>query len=80
MKEASEVRYTGVKLFIGSKVLCVFCFETCTPEGRGGEEGGSANFETKDTEQKVSKSAAVRPSCNRIKPIFKRLCKLSRIV
>ena len=35
---------TRVKLFIGSKVLCVFCFGFCTPEGRGGEKGGSANF------------------------------------
>ena len=41
---------TGVKLFIGSKVPWLFCFEICTPEGRGGEKGGSANFETKHTE------------------------------
>ena len=31
---------TGVKLFIGSKGLCVFCSENCTPEGRGGEKEG----------------------------------------
>ena len=41
---------TGVKLFLGSKVLCMFCFEICTPEGRGGEKGGSTNFKTKHTE------------------------------
>ena len=37
---------TGVMLFIGLKVLCMFCFEICTKE-RGGEKGGSANFKTK---------------------------------
>ena len=26
----------GVELFIGSGVQCLFCFEICTPEGRGG--------------------------------------------
>ena len=31
--------YTGVKLFIGPKVLCLLYFEICTPEGRGGEKG-----------------------------------------
>ena len=35
---------TGLKLFIGSKVLCVFCFEIGTAEGRGGEKGRNANF------------------------------------
>ena len=35
---------------IWSKVLCLFCFEICTPEGRGGEKGGSSNFKTKTTE------------------------------
>ena len=33
-----------------SKVLCLFCFEICPPEGRGGEKGGSVNFKTKQTE------------------------------
>ena len=28
----------------------MFCFEICTPEGRGGDKGGSANFKTKHTE------------------------------
>ena len=28
----------------------MFCFEICTPEGRGGEKGGNANFKTKHTE------------------------------
>ena len=31
---------TGVKIFIGSKVLCVFCFKICTPEGRGEKREG----------------------------------------
>ena len=31
-------------------VLCMFSFEICTPEGRGGERGGSANIKTKHTE------------------------------
>ena len=26
---------TGLELILGSKVLCIFCFEICTPEGRG---------------------------------------------
>ena len=38
---------TGVELFIGSKVQCLFCYETSTTEGRGGEMGGSANFRNK---------------------------------
>ena len=37
---------TGVELFIGSKVY----FEICTPEGRGGEKRGNANFKIKHTE------------------------------
>ena len=41
---------TGVKFFIGSKVQCMFCFEICTPEDRGGEKRGSANFKTRHTE------------------------------
>ena len=28
----------------------MFCFQICTPEGRSGEKGGSANFKTKNTE------------------------------
>ena len=43
-----NVHCTGVK-FIGSKVMCVFCFVICTPEGRGGEQGGRTNFKTKHT-------------------------------
>ena len=37
---------TGVKLFIGSKVPCVFCFEICTTEGRGGK-GRECIFQNK---------------------------------
>ena len=33
-----------------SKVQCLFWSDNCTPEGRGGEKGGSANFQTKHTE------------------------------
>ena len=36
-----RVLQAGVKLFIGSKVPCMFCVEICTPEGRGGEKEGS---------------------------------------
>ena len=39
--------YTGVMVFIGSKVQCLFCFETSTKEGRGEEMGGSGNFKNK---------------------------------
>ena len=35
-------RYTGVDVFIGSKVQCLSCFETWTTEGRGAENEGSA--------------------------------------
>ena len=35
---------------LGSKVQCLLCFEICTTEGRGGEKGGSANFEIEHTE------------------------------
>ena len=42
-----SIPLTGVKLFIGSKDQCMFCFEICTPEGRGGEKGGRANFKIK---------------------------------
>ena len=45
---------TGDKLFIGSKVLCEFSFEICTPEGRGGEKGGSANFIIESLTQEIS--------------------------
>ena len=43
-------RNTGGQVFIMSKVQCMFCLETCTTEGGGGEKGGSANFRTKHTD------------------------------
>ena len=47
---AGERAKEGVEVLIGSKDQCLFCFETCTIEGRGGEKGGSANSRTKHTE------------------------------
>ena len=38
---------TGVEEFIGSKVQCLFYFQTTCKEGRGEEMGGSAKFQTK---------------------------------
>ena len=35
-------------------VQCMFCFETCSPEGRGGGKGGNANFKTKHTDPLTS--------------------------
>ena len=37
---------TWMNIILGSKVECLFCFETWTTEGRGGEKGGSANLRT----------------------------------
>ena len=37
-------QYTGVKLVYWAMVLCMFCFEICTPKGRGGKQGGNAHF------------------------------------
>ena len=39
---------------LGSKVLCMFCFETCSTEGRGGEKAGSAKFQ-KNTQNLLAK-------------------------
>ena len=39
-----------MKLLIGSKVPCLFCFEIGTSEGKGGEKEGNPNFKTKHTE------------------------------
>ena len=36
--------HTGVKTFLMNKVKCVFCFEICTPEGRGGDKGENDTF------------------------------------
>ena len=44
---STQTAFTGVEVFIGSKVQCLFCFETSTTEGRGGAMGGSANFKYK---------------------------------
>ena len=30
--------HTGVEVFIGSKVQCLLCFETCAADWRGGEK------------------------------------------
>ena len=49
------MKHTGVKLFIGAKDPCMFCLEICTPEGRGGEKGGSANFKTQYPEPLIQK-------------------------
>ena len=37
----------GVEVFRMSKVLCLFCFQISSLEGRGGEKGGRANFKTR---------------------------------
>ena len=37
---------SGVKLLVGSKALCVFCFETCTREGKG-RKGRECKFQNK---------------------------------
>ena len=49
-----SVDNTGIKSFIASEAQCMFCFEICTPEGKGGENGGSANLKTKHTESLTS--------------------------
>ena len=41
----SPTKYTGGQEFMGSKVQCLFCSESCTTEGRGGEKWGCANFQ-----------------------------------
>ena len=40
----------GVNPWVKGSVQSLLCFEFCTPEGRGGEKGGSSNFKTKHTE------------------------------
>ena len=40
-----KTRYTGGQEKMMSKVQCLFYSESCTTEGRGGEKGGSANFQ-----------------------------------
>ena len=39
IRTSDKSKYTGVGLILVSKVQCMFCFEICTPEGRGGEKG-----------------------------------------
>ena len=50
LKSEEEGGNERVQLFIGPEVQCVFCFEICTPQGRGGENGGRANLRIKLTE------------------------------
>ena len=45
--QLDKTECTGVKVFIGSKVQCLFCLETSTTEGRGEELGGGAKFQAK---------------------------------
>ena len=49
-----RLEFTGVNKILGSKVRCLFCFDTSTTEGRGGEKGGCANSRTKHTEPLTS--------------------------
>ena len=67
----SEELYTGVELILGSKVLCLFCFEICTAEGRGGEKGGS-DFKTKHAEP-----FTFHPR-NNFTPVYISVCKYVR--
>ena len=46
---------TVVEVFMMSKILCVFCFDICTPWGKGGVKEGSANFKTWKREPLISK-------------------------
>ena len=51
-----------------SKVTCMFCFKTSTPEGRRGEKGGSADFKIKHKEpltQEVDHTGQIRFGPNR---------------
>ena len=51
--KCSAVRWvatSGVEIFIGSKIQCMFWFYICNAEGIGGVKGGNANFKTKHTE------------------------------
>ena len=54
-------QYTEVESFIGSKVECMFCFEICTPEGRGGEKVGSANFQKTQNQEITPPLYSLRP-------------------
>ena len=45
-RPCSKMNCHAKKSIIGSMVKCLFCFETRTTEGRGGEKGGSVNFKT----------------------------------
>ena len=65
------ITVTGVKLIIGSKVPCLFCFEICTPVGRGKEKGGSANFKTKHTEPLTQEMPSAMYVCRDRKAVRK---------
>ena len=51
---------TRFKLFFGSKVFCIFCFDICTLEGRGGEKREGMQISNKDT-LRLSLEIAMRP-------------------
>ena len=52
---------TGVLVVMRSKVLCLFCFEIYTLDGRGGEKGQSANFKKKQTAPLNQEVRSVKP-------------------
>ena len=69
--QKTESVLIGVNLFIGLKVLCMFCFKFCAPEGRREEKGGSANFKTNSPVDIASKAASIscKPECYFVAPI-----------
>ena len=58
-----DANCTGIKLFIVSKIPCLFCFEICIPEGRGSEKGGNANVKTRHFPREITSLLYVRQPC-----------------